>query len=66
MNPADFWHFLEQLGAESQLIIDRPKNSAQSRFSNIIYPLDMVASLGLHREIAMGSMSSLEVPEPVT
>ena len=40
MNLDDFWLFLDQLVAESRLIIDRPKSSSHPRFPDIIYPLD--------------------------
>ena len=37
---ADFWRSLDQLLAESEIVIDRPKGSAHPRFPERIYPLD--------------------------
>lgn len=36
----DFWDALDQLAADSELVIDRPKGSAHPRFPNFIYPVD--------------------------
>jgi inorganic pyrophosphatase len=35
-----FWITLEQFVVSSELVVDRPKGSAHSRFPEIIYPLD--------------------------
>ena len=40
MNDSGFWQALDTLVAESEVIIDRPKNSAHPRYPNFIYPLD--------------------------
>jgi len=37
---SDFWQALDKLVAESEVIIDRPKNSAHPRYPSFIYPLD--------------------------
>lgn len=37
---SDFWDSLQQLIADSQIIIDRQKGSAHPRFPHLIYPLD--------------------------
>ncbi|WP_424951464.1 inorganic pyrophosphatase [Deinococcus sp.] len=39
MNPA-FWTLLDDLGASSSVVIDRPKGSAHPRFPENIYPYD--------------------------
>ena len=39
MNP-DFWTVLEELVAQSEIVIDRPKGSAHPRFPNFIYHVD--------------------------
>lgn len=39
-NHPDFWHYLEQLVAESEIVIDRPRGSVHPRMEEIIYPLD--------------------------
>jgi inorganic pyrophosphatase len=36
----DFWDFLEQLIASSEIVVDRPKGSQHPRYPEIIYPLD--------------------------
>ncbi len=36
----DFWDALDQLTADSEIVIDRPKGSAHPRFPNFIYPVD--------------------------
>ena len=36
----DFWIYLEQLLDTSDIIIDRPKDSAHPRYPDVIYPLD--------------------------
>ncbi|NKB68445.1 MAG: inorganic pyrophosphatase [Candidatus Latescibacteria bacterium] len=35
-----FWTYLENLIAQSQVVIDRPKGSAHPRYPEVIYPLD--------------------------
>lgn len=37
---ADFWRNLDQLVAESEVIIDRPAGSRHPRYPELIYPLD--------------------------
>src|SRR5512143_1473324 len=40
-NLADnFWQALDQLVAESKLVIDRPKGSHHPRYPEIVYPVD--------------------------
>ncbi len=39
-SPEHYWHTMDQLLADSQIIIDRPKGSAHPRFPDFIYPLD--------------------------
>jgi len=36
----EFWAAVDRLVSDSEIIIDRPKNSAHPRFSDMIYPLD--------------------------
>ena len=36
----DFWLKLDQLIAEHELVIDRPKGSRHPRYPEVIYPLD--------------------------
>jgi inorganic pyrophosphatase len=40
MNTDDFWHKLDQLVAEHELVIDRPKGSRHPRYPEMVYPLD--------------------------
>ncbi len=35
-----FWQALERLVAESEIVIDRPKQTAHPKYSDMIYPLD--------------------------
>jgi len=35
-----FWHALDKLFAESELIVDRPKGTTHWRFPDYVYPLD--------------------------
>lgn len=35
-----FWQALENLVAQSEIVIDRPKGSAHPRYPEMIYPLD--------------------------
>ena len=35
-----FWHALDSLVHESELVIDRPKGSHHPRYSQIMYPVD--------------------------
>ena len=37
---ADFWAALDKLIAESEIVIDRPKNSHHPKYHDMIYPLD--------------------------
>lgn len=37
---ADFWKALDELVSSSEIVIDRPKNSAHPRFPDFIYPVD--------------------------
>ena len=39
VNPA-FWNALDELIANSEIVIDRPKGSVHPRFPGFIYPLD--------------------------
>ena len=36
----DFWHKLDRLIAEHELVIDRPKSSRHPRYPEMVYPLD--------------------------
>ncbi len=38
--PLNFWTHLDQLVANSRIVIDRPKGSAHPRYPEMIYPLD--------------------------
>ena len=43
MNPicnAEFWRALDRLISESEIVIDRPKDSHHPRYPEMIYPLD--------------------------
>lgn len=35
-----FWQAMDQLAAQSEIVIDRPKGSAHPRYSDMVYPLD--------------------------
>ena len=37
---SDFWVFLDELLATSDIIIDRPRGSSHPRFPEFVYPLD--------------------------
>jgi inorganic pyrophosphatase len=37
---AGFWHKLDQLATEHELVIDRPKDSRHPRYPEMVYPLD--------------------------
>ena len=37
---AEFWSNLEKLLAESQIVVDRPKDRPHPRYPDVIYPLD--------------------------
>jgi inorganic pyrophosphatase len=37
---SNFWDYLDQLVAASQLVIDRPRGSHHPRFPSITYPVD--------------------------
>jgi inorganic pyrophosphatase len=39
MHP-QFWRYIDQLVAESRVVIDRPAGSAHPRYPELIYPLD--------------------------
>lgn len=36
----EFWTFLDQLIAQSEVVIERPAHSAHPHFAEMIYPLD--------------------------
>ncbi len=36
----DFWHLLNTLLEKSEIVIERPKNSAHPKYSTFIYPVD--------------------------
>jgi inorganic pyrophosphatase len=38
--PAKFWHLLDEMVLNNQIIIDRPKGSSHPRYPDFIYPLD--------------------------
>ena len=40
MNHAEFWSAFDRLISESQIIIDRPKDSAHPKYPACIYPVD--------------------------
>jgi inorganic pyrophosphatase len=40
MNTDSFWHKLDQLITEHELVIDRPKDSRHPRYPEMVYPLD--------------------------
>ncbi len=40
MSDDSFWNAIDQLVTNASIIIDRPKNSAHPRYSDMIYPLD--------------------------
>ncbi|MCL2029990.1 MAG: inorganic pyrophosphatase [Oscillospiraceae bacterium] len=40
MNHNEFWAALDQLAAQSKIIIDRPKGSSHPRYPNLVYPVD--------------------------
>jgi len=40
MITAQFWSAIDRLVADSQIVIDRPKQSAHPKYPNSIYPLD--------------------------
>lgn len=37
---SDFWRTLDKLIEESEIVIDRPKNSRHPKYPDMIYPLD--------------------------
>lgn len=37
---SDFWRALDRLIAESEIVIDRPKDSRHPKYPDMIYPLD--------------------------
>ena len=37
---SDFWQVLEELVLRSEIVIDRPKNTAHPRYPDMIYPVD--------------------------
>ena len=37
---SDFWRALDKLIEESEIVIDRPKNSRHPKYPDMIYPLD--------------------------
>ena len=40
MSNAAFWHALDTLVATSEIVIDRPKDTAHPRYPESVYPLD--------------------------
>lgn len=36
----EFWQYIEKLVTESEIVIDRPKNTAHPKYGNFIYPVD--------------------------
>ncbi|MDA0746009.1 MAG: inorganic pyrophosphatase [bacterium] len=40
MSEPEFWQYLDQLIASSQIVIDRPQGSTHPRFPNYVYPYD--------------------------
>lgn len=40
MAEPSFWSAIDELVASASIIIDRPKNSAHPRYSDMIYPVD--------------------------
>lgn len=40
MSQSSFWNAIDELVANSPIVIDRPKDSAHPRYSDMIYPLD--------------------------
>ena len=40
MTADNFWKALDQLAAQSRLVIDRPRGSAHPRYPGFIYPFD--------------------------
>ena len=36
----EFWNALDELVANSEIVIDRPKGSAHPKYPNMIYPVD--------------------------
>lgn len=39
-NNAFFWQKLDTLLLSSKLVVDRPRNSSQYKYSNLVYPVD--------------------------
>ena len=37
---SDFWRALDRLIAESEIVIDRPKDSRHPKYPDMVYPLD--------------------------
>mgnify|MGYP002724466253 CR=1 FL=1 len=37
---SEFWHAMERLISEAEIVIDRPKNSTHPRFPDLTYPQD--------------------------
>lgn len=37
---SEFWQALDKLIAESEIVIDRPRNSRHPKYGNMVYPLD--------------------------
>ena len=40
LNNALFWQKIESLFFSSEIVIDRPKNSTEPKFSDLLYPVD--------------------------
>ena len=39
-NDQTFWDYIDKLVADSEIVIDRPQNTAHPRFPDMIYPVD--------------------------
>ena len=39
-NRGEFWSYLDRLAVESQVVIDRPRDSTHPRYPELVYPLD--------------------------
>ena len=64
---SNFWDFLDELVASSEVVIDRPKGSQHPHWADLIYPLDYgylegtVAPDGSGIDVWVGSLVSREV-----
>jgi len=63
----EFWHYLETLIAQSEIVIDRPRDSAHPVYVDTIYPLDYgylagtVAADGGGIDIWLGTLDDKQV-----